>query len=304
MDNVDNLTFVDEVQLLPFGWNNSHTISVPELQRPVYPSGVVPSLYETLPTYQVLPSEDNRNGGLNQSSVYSYRGGLTTPPCTEGVRWNILSKPMIVSKYQLNRLLRLILCFVERSTCRHATVANHFGGTNRPMKPLAGRRVLHRCARANNIGNATISTANAALYYSEEGSNNITLDDPLAPTIPTPFKRRCLNTLSPYQNPGQCIPIDEEVWISILWPCLMLISGVGGYFLLSRYCSRFPITALMFLLGMVSGIIASITRQSNNAFTQSTLMWEDINPELLLMTFCEFEYEFICKVYIYFVTCL
>ena len=286
MDNVDDLTFVDEVQLLPFGWNNSHTVRVPKLQRPNYPSGVLPSLYETLPTYQVLPPEGSRNGGLNQSSVYTYRGGLTTPPCTEGVRWSLLSKPMFISKYQLNRLVRLILCFVERSTCRHATVANHFGGTNRPMKPLEGRRVIHRCPRADNTtAIASVSTASAALYYDEEGSDNITLDDPLAPAISTPFKRRCLNVMSPYRNPAQCTPIEEQVWLAILWPCLMLILGVGGYWFLSRYFSMFPITALMFLLGMVTGLVAAATRQSNNAFTQSALMWEDINPELLLMTF-------------------
>ena len=193
---------------------------------------------------------------------------------------------MFISKYQLNRLVRLILCFVERSTCRHATVANHFGGTNRPMKPLEGRRVIHRCPRADNTtAIASVSTASAALYYDEEGSDNITLDDPLAPAISTPFKRRCLNVMSPYRNPAQCTPIEEQVWIAILWPCLMLILGVGGYWFLSRYFSMFPITALMFLLGMVTGLVAATTRQSNNAFTQSALMWEDINPELLLMTF-------------------
>ena len=109
-----NLQFVDEEQLLPIGWNETETLSVPVFRRPDWPVGdLVPSIYEILPTDSI---------DMMLDGIYTYRGGLTTPPCTEAVRWNLLSSPMKIGSGQLDRLLELILCFVERSTCRHATV--------------------------------------------------------------------------------------------------------------------------------------------------------------------------------------
>ena len=286
VESVDDLTFVEEEQLLPFGWNVTHTVRVPELKQPDFPAGKVPSLYESLPSYPFFPPSGSdisksSNESIPLNSVYSYRGGLTTPPCTEGVKWNILSQPMKISKYQLNRLVELILCFVERSTCRHATTATHFGGTNRPVQPLMGREVTHRCPRAEDVANITTQPT-AALYV---GSDNSVKDDPPAEVVSAPYARRCLNVQSPYQNNANCVPIDEESWIAILWPTLTLIVGVMGYIFLTRYFPSFPITAFMFLIGMASGIIASNTSMSNNAYTQSTLLWEDINAELLLIAF-------------------
>jgi hypothetical protein len=241
VESVDDLTFVDEEQLLPFGWNVTHTVRVPELKQPEFPAGVVPSLYESLPSYPFFPpSGADINKSSNESiplnSVYTYRGGLTNPPCTEGVKWNILSQPMKISKYQLNRLVELILCFVERSTCRHATTATHFGGTNRPVQPLMGREVTHRCPRAEDVANITTKPT-AALYV---GSDNSVKDDPLAEAVSAPYARRCLNVQSPYQDNANCVPIDEETWLPILWPSLTLIVGVMGYIFLARY---FPAVA-------------------------------------------------------------
>jgi carbonic anhydrase len=34
---------------------------------------------------------------LNKSSIYFYHGGLTTPPCTEGVKFSIIQEPMRIS---------------------------------------------------------------------------------------------------------------------------------------------------------------------------------------------------------------
>jgi len=77
--------------------------------------------------------------------VYTYKGGLTTPPCTEIVNWNVMDTPMIISDDQLNRLYNLILCYVDPQTCWHATVASKDGSTSRPTQPLNGRHILHRC---------------------------------------------------------------------------------------------------------------------------------------------------------------
>jgi carbonic anhydrase len=55
---------------------------------------------------------------------WSYRGSLTTPPCTEGVRWEVLDEPIAMSAEQIDRY---------RSV---------FDGTNRPLQPRNDRRLL------------------------------------------------------------------------------------------------------------------------------------------------------------------
>ncbi len=53
----------------------------------------------------------------------TYDGSLTTPPCSEGVRWNLLTESMSLSSDQL------------------AALAGDHGPTNRPVQPLSGRTV-------------------------------------------------------------------------------------------------------------------------------------------------------------------
>jgi carbonic anhydrase len=40
-------------------------------------------------------------------SYYSYAGSLTTPPCSEGVRWHILTSPISLSEQQINTFEKL-----------------------------------------------------------------------------------------------------------------------------------------------------------------------------------------------------
>lgn len=54
-------------------------------------------------------------------AYYRYSGSLTTPPCTEGVKWNILITPTTISREQL--------------------AAFPFKGNARPIQPLNGRAV-------------------------------------------------------------------------------------------------------------------------------------------------------------------
>lgn len=54
-----------------------------------------------------------------------YAGSLTTPPCSEGIRWFVLTTPAKVSAEQVK-----------------AYVGTGLDHTNRPLQPLAGRRVL------------------------------------------------------------------------------------------------------------------------------------------------------------------
>ena len=60
----------------------------------------------------------------NNSSYFTYAGSLTTPPCSEGVRWIVLKEPLEASAAQLR--------FLQQ----------HMGFTNnRPAQPLDGRLI-------------------------------------------------------------------------------------------------------------------------------------------------------------------
>lgn len=75
--------------------------------------------------------------------VYGYSGSLTTPPCTEGVKWNVMAAPIEMSATQL---------FV---------FSNVFEGNNRPVQPLNGRTFIQ---------NTAVSTAAPApVHWTYEG---------------------------------------------------------------------------------------------------------------------------------------
>ena len=52
-----------------------------------------------------------------------YDGSLTTPGCTEGVKWNVMTHPITMSQAQINQFLEA------------------YSGNNRPVQPLHGRVV-------------------------------------------------------------------------------------------------------------------------------------------------------------------
>jgi carbonic anhydrase len=57
-------------------------------------------------------------------TTYRYEGSLTTPPCSEGVKWFVMTTPISFSKAQIDAFTAL------------------FHGNNRPVQPLNGRPVL------------------------------------------------------------------------------------------------------------------------------------------------------------------
>ena len=59
-----------------------------------------------------------------ERSYYSYPGSLTTPPCTEQVRWLIMTEPIQMSSDQLDALTEIVQM------------------NNRPPQPLGERRIL------------------------------------------------------------------------------------------------------------------------------------------------------------------
>ena len=61
-----------------------------------------------------------------QQNYYRFSGSLTTPPCSEGVIWMVMRKPMTISKQQLDQFKLLLK---EQPN-------------NRPIQPSNGRIVI------------------------------------------------------------------------------------------------------------------------------------------------------------------
>ncbi len=79
---------------------------------------------DTLPA----PGEVNVLGLLpadpESAPRWSYEGSFTTPPCTEGVSWNVFREP------------------IELSASQIASFREFYNGNNRPVQPLNGRELL------------------------------------------------------------------------------------------------------------------------------------------------------------------
>lgn len=71
---------------------------------------------------------------LEFKKYWSYFGSLTTPPCTEGIRWHVLEQVQPISKHQLDEFTAL--------WARNATYAGG-NGNNREIQKLNGRTVYY-----------------------------------------------------------------------------------------------------------------------------------------------------------------
>jgi carbonic anhydrase len=88
------------------------------------------SLWETMPAKagekRSLPAGVNAAALLPaERSYYRFEGSLTTPPCSEGVRWLVLKSPVSASRAQVQRFAAALP-----------------GPNNRPVQPLDARVVL------------------------------------------------------------------------------------------------------------------------------------------------------------------
>ena len=80
------------------------------------------------------------------SAYYHYDGGLTTPPCSEVVWWNLVDKPVALNTAQFHQLIDLIINFVSvDADCKPGTYAGPAGSTSRPTVDLNGRTVDRIC---------------------------------------------------------------------------------------------------------------------------------------------------------------
>lgn len=122
-----------EIQLIHA--NNRGDIAV--VAVPVMPGPRVNSmLRRVLENAPAVPGESyyGRNVGVNplfllpgRKDYFAYRGSLTRPPCTEGVRWYVMRAPVEVLAADLQRLAALV------------------GPNARPVQRLGDRRVIKAC---------------------------------------------------------------------------------------------------------------------------------------------------------------
>jgi len=69
-----------------------------------------------------------------EGDYWSFDGSLTTPPCSEGVKWNVMHKTATISSAQL------------------AAFQAKYTGNNRPTRPLNGRKITHNVVNASDGG--------------------------------------------------------------------------------------------------------------------------------------------------------
>ena len=74
-------------------------------------------------------------GPVLVNSFYAYDGSLTTPGCTQDVRWSVLADGGQVSSAAVHHMHRVIARFPNY---------NGYPNNNRPVQPLNGRIIKHR----------------------------------------------------------------------------------------------------------------------------------------------------------------
>ncbi|CAM2007938.1 carbonic anhydrase [Acanthopleuribacter pedis] len=86
--------------------------------------------WQHLPADKGAP-QDHKNVSIQPADLlpakhdlYRYDGSLTTPPCSEGVLWNVMAAPVTLSKAQIKAFTDI------------------HGGNNRPLQPLHARSVV------------------------------------------------------------------------------------------------------------------------------------------------------------------
>lgn len=81
-----------------------------------------------------------KHGSARVESFYGYDGSLTTPSCTEGVRWSVIAHGGQVPREAVTRFHDVIARFPNYA---------RYPDNNRPLQPLNGRVVTLRRDRAH-----------------------------------------------------------------------------------------------------------------------------------------------------------
>jgi carbonic anhydrase len=144
--NADNPTFAT----LLSQWNDTRTIpdncvaavrkSRRQLDQSSYDddsSSSSSSYYPPVNPYALIPSN---------SAFFSYKGSLTTPPCTEGVAWRVYETVVPISRHQFDWLRDLVITgYIDPATCQPVTAADSLNSTVRPAQHRNGRTISRTC---------------------------------------------------------------------------------------------------------------------------------------------------------------
>jgi len=83
------------------------------------------------------------------TQFYKYFGGLTTPPCTEIVNWNVAKTPAEISFYQLMHLATMIIGSNGKTPggeCKPGhSIADVIGSTSRQVQEILERKIELVC---------------------------------------------------------------------------------------------------------------------------------------------------------------
>lgn len=95
------------------------------------PNPALNALWPSMPTQPSSPTNVKRPAQLNDllpanRRYYRFSGSLTTPPCTEGVRWLVFQQPQQASQEQIQQFRKIM-----------------GGANNRPLQALNGRIVVN-----------------------------------------------------------------------------------------------------------------------------------------------------------------
>ncbi|MDY6855480.1 MAG: carbonic anhydrase family protein [Thermodesulfobacteriota bacterium] len=94
-------------------------------------NSAISGVWDNMPSKRNATSKDSRVtiSAMNMlpadKDYYYFNGSLTTPPCSEGVRWMVMKNPVEASIEQINKF--------------HSTF---HGDTNRPVQPINARPIL------------------------------------------------------------------------------------------------------------------------------------------------------------------
>ena len=91
---------------------------------------ILEKIWNTMPEKEgkkalTMSAKDVKHLLPQKKDYYRYNGSLTTPPCSEGVRWLVLKHPVTVSKAQVEKFAKIM--------------GHH---NNRPVQPLNARVIL------------------------------------------------------------------------------------------------------------------------------------------------------------------
>ncbi len=86
-----------------------------------------------IPRIPLMPLIKNLN--INKQNLYTYKGSLTTPPCSEIVTWLVINQPQTISREQVALI---------NSLYRNDTKFAGGQGNNRAVQPLNERYIYMR----------------------------------------------------------------------------------------------------------------------------------------------------------------